>query len=295
MFTTLTEISDPLNPITYSGKVIASNNSPLQNWCILDTDEEGEILFINNTLQSCKNDEVQYHEMFVHSLMSGCKEPSSVLILGGSEGCMAREVLKWNVTKVTQVDWDETLISYFKNTGTSWNSNSYNDPRVTIVISEALKWLNDCTEKFDCIFIDLFDPTSEIMDFIKSILIQSKRILTSGGALSINAGSLSQKVCFKLSNIMKDIFDDNKLYGAVRCSVPSFKDDWVFLMGVSQLWSINIHEKCPSGVKYYNKERLIKSMAWDKENKALSEYCRSKKLTQNFTQKVLDIGVYNGC
>ena len=99
---TIIEITNPFEPIEYKGTIIASKKSKLQEWCILDT-EGSEHLFINNTLQSCKSDEVIYHETFVHSLMSGSKNISKVLILGGSEGCMAREVLKRGVSKVTRL------------------------------------------------------------------------------------------------------------------------------------------------------------------------------------------------
>lgn len=268
--TTLIEISDPHNPITYTGKLVASNKSNVQEWCILDTDE-GEMLFINNTLQSSMNDEVNYHEMFVHSLMSGCRKPKNVLILGGSEGCMVREVLKWNVDSVTQVDWDETLISYFKGAGASWNSNSYDDPRVIVVICEALEWLNGCTQKFDCIFIDLFDPTETTCDFMNIIVHKCKGLLSDGGGLSVNAGAYSKLI------MGPDNFD-----GMMKCDVPSFKEDWTFLMILPKLWSVYIHEKVLPTLKYYSKERLIKSLV-------------SKKLTPPITPNFVEPGSHYGC
>lgn len=271
MVTTLIEISDPLNPITYTGKLIASNKTDIQEWCILETDEEGEMLFINNTLQSSKNDEVMYHEMFVHSLMNGCRRPKNVLILGGSEGCMAREVLKWDVEAVTQVDWDMSLVSYFKGPGSSWNSNSYDDSRVSVITSEALEWLNGCSQKFDCIFIDLFDPTAENCDFINTIVNKCKRLLSDGGGLSVNAGAYSKLI------MGVDNFD-----GIVKCIVPSFKEDWTFLMVLPKLWSVYINEKNLPYVKYYSRDILIKSLV-------------PKKLTPPASPNFVEVGVNYGC
>ena len=208
--TTIYEVSDPFNPIIYKGTVIASNKSAFQEWTILDT-EDCEHLFINNTLQSSKNDEVNYHETLVHSLMSGCKKIDNVLVLGGSEGCMAREILKWKVSSVTQVDWDESLISYFKGPGATWNSNSYDDPRVNIIIADALVWLKNCNMKFDCIFIDLFDPTNDILNIFNSILKECNRCLSPGGGLSLNAGSINSKASSYVSLLVKSIFDTKDL------------------------------------------------------------------------------------
>ena len=88
--TIMLELSDIENPISYTGTIITSHASSLQRWCIMDTktEEEGELLFIDNQLQSSKKDEYIYHEMFVHSLMIGCRSPSRILILGGGEGCV---------------------------------------------------------------------------------------------------------------------------------------------------------------------------------------------------------------
>jgi spermidine synthase len=147
------EKSDPNKPIEYTGSLLASGNS-VQQWSILKEESGNELLFIDNQLQSSKDDEAIYHEFFVHSLMIGSKKGSKVLILGGSEGCMLREVLKWkDIESVVQVDWDESLTDYFKDKGSSWNNNSYADSRVSIVNDDALEWLKNCDTTFDCIFI----------------------------------------------------------------------------------------------------------------------------------------------
>jgi spermidine synthase len=287
------EISDPLNIIEYKGTEIISKTSTVQSWCILNT-EGCEHLFINNTLQSSKADEHMYHETFVHSLMSGCKKKSNVLILGGSEGCMLREVLKWDVEKVTQVDWDETLITYFKGPGASWNSNSYDDPRVSVIISDAFEWLKSCTQTFDCIFIDLFDPTMISYHFIYSIIKECKKLLSPSGGLSVNAGSINSKASGYLSIFLKDLFD--KEFAALRCPVPSFKEDWVFLMILPKLWSCFILENDLPCTSYYNRTILIDLFRWEETlYPALYNFSIPKKLTeQNYDLKV-DIEDYYGC
>jgi spermidine synthase len=291
---TIIEITNPFEPIEYKGTIIASNKTELQEWCILDT-EGSEHLFINNTLQSCKSDEVIYHETFVHSLMSGSKNISKVLILGGSEGCMIREVLKWNVKEIVQVDWDNTLIEYFKNEGSSWNSNSYNDPRVKIVISDAIEWIKSCDELFDCIFIDLFDPTFETLQTTENLINECKRCLSIGGSLSINAGSINSKATGLLASNMKNMFNVSNEFVAIWCPVPSFKEEWVFLMVVSKLWSVLIHETQMPDTKYYNKDKLIKCIKWDVNYPILNEYWKPKKLTNILPKKSLDLNIYYGC
>jgi spermidine synthase len=252
------EKSDPNKPIEYSGTLLASGNS-VQEWSILQEESGNELLFIDNQLQSSKDDEAIYHEFFVHSLMIGSKKGSKVLILGGSEGCMLREVLKWDIESVTQVDWDKSLVEYFKN-NTSWNSNSYDDPRVNVVISDALQWLRDCTMKFDCIFIDLLDPKLDNMTFFYYIITECKKCLEYGGMLSCNAGPLIPETSmYSLALFIKILFKDNS-FAAIYASVPSFKDDWCFLMVTSKFWNLRIADNIlPESLTHFTKMSFVKS------------------------------------
>jgi len=301
---TILEQSDAYNPILYSGTIIASNSSTLQSWKIMDTADEGEILFIDNQLQSCKNDEYIYHEMFVHSLMAGCANKKRVLILGGAEGCVLREVLKWNdVISVVQVDWDMSLIDYFKGKGVSWNNNSYADERVTVITKDAIEWLKETNEMFDCIFIDLLDPTNVYMPFFKGLFDVCKHHLTKYGGLIMNAGCINKSSTVNISIEFKKILQDmNMEFSALHIHVPSFKDEWTFLMTHNKLWSSIIHDSVlPSDIKYYSKDVLIKSLQWsENDNFFLKTFWKdipyTKKLINNkLISEPIDFSSIHAC
>jgi len=279
MTDTIIELSDTENPITYTGTLITSHLSNLQNWCILNTQEEGELLFIDNQLQSSKNDEYIYHESFVHSLMIGCYKPKKVLILGGGEGCVIREVLKWpTIESVTQVDWDASLVSYFKGYGSSWNADSYKDPRVKVVISDALLWLQSNTDRFDCIFIDLLDPQDNMLtDYFIELIKACRNHLSENGSLTLNAGS-AKKQGFSLPKEIAKIFSDSlHLFQAIQVNVPSFKEEWVFLQVTSRLWNYFLHTTTlPSDLRYFSKETLINSLQWSERFLELKDFWKQK-------------------
>ena len=300
---TILEQSDIYNPILYSGILVASNSSTLQNWKILNT-EEGEMLFINNQLQSCKNDEYIYHEMFVHSLLAGCANRKKVLILGGSEGCMLREVLKWkDVESVVQVDWDTSLTNYFKCEGASWNNNSYSDLRVSIVNDDALDWLEKCRERFDCIFIDLLDPTDIFIPFFKNLFIECKNHLIQGGGISVNAGCANKLSTINIAIEFKKILENmNMTSSAMRVDVPSFKDTWTFLMAYSKAWSNTVHScVLPSDITYYSKNNLIKSLQWsENDNYFLKNFWKDdtfvkKLIKSNNIENIRDFSNIHAC
>jgi spermidine synthase len=247
----LTEISNPSFPISYEGTLIASKDSDLQKWSILDISSQGPTLFINGQLQSCLKDEYMYHEMFVHPLFSGLEKPKKVLILGGAEGCTLREVLRWPVESVVQVDWDTSLVSYFQDEE-SWNKGAYKDPRVQLHFTDALEWLTSCTETFDAVFIDLFDPDES--EFYKNIIKNVKKI---SKAITINAGNVesAEPIAF----FMKQQFPSQEYQRiAIKTFVPSFLGEWCFLTVCPKDWSTNFHTSIlPPGLQRYTKSELI--------------------------------------
>jgi predicted membrane-bound spermidine synthase len=220
-----------------------------------------------------------------------------VLILGGAEGCVTREILKWNVESVTQVDWDFTLVEQFKNR--PW-TDSYTSSKLSVVYEEALKWMIDTTEVFDYIFIDLIDPSESNLDFFQKLLVECKRSLAPGGGLSINAGVVREKFtsACTLTSVMKGIFSDS-LFGAMRVSVPSFRDEWGFLMVLPRGWSERLYETSIPSMTYFSREKLIDAMNWPSSYPdALRNFWKDtspKKLTVWNPSFSVDLETHYGC
>jgi spermidine synthase len=267
-YTTIKELSDPSSPIEYTGVVLAEQASNIQRWTLLLTGDEDEMLFIDDQHQSSKSDEFRYHETFVHSLLCGLKTPKKVLVLGGAEGCMLRELLKWpSVESITQVDWDQSLVTYFKTEGTAWNQGAYKNPKVTYVCEEAMHWLTSNTDVFDAVFVDLLDPHDTDMVFMKKLLLACRSHIGPGGGLSVNAGQvkLEQTTACELATWMKTEFVEPRFHRlAMRVHVPSYKGAWGFLLAVPKFWShIQTESNLPTGLKYFSKERLVHGSTWD--------------------------------
>ena len=262
----LTEISNPSFPLPYEGTLIASNESDLQTWSILDTNYQGPTLFINGQLQSCLKDEYIYHEMFVHPLLSGVSNPKHILIIGGAEGCTLREVLKWpTIQSVIQVDWDTSLVSYFQTEeGCTWNKGVYKDPRVQLCFQDALEWLKSCpsSQTFDAIYIDLLDPTDKDIAFYTELIIHSKKHISLNGGLTINMGHVeagSSYMAEKLCLFLKEQFPSSEYQRlAIKSFIPSFLGEWCFLTVCSKNWSTNFYESVlPSDLQRYTKSEII--------------------------------------
>lgn len=263
---TIREMSDPGSPLEYTGFALADHSSNVQHWTVLQTCENDEMLFIDDQHQSSKSDEYRYHETFVHTLMIGLPDAKNVLILGGAEGCMIREVLKWpNVEKITQVDWDDSLVNYFRNDGIAWNNGAYNSSKVIYVCDEATAWLKKNTDTFDAIFVDLLDPSDSDMAFMRNIIEECKRHLNKNGAIAVNAGQIKDKpsTACKVADFMKTQFVLPEFCRfAARVYVPSYKGAWCFLMAAPPSWNLS-KQVIPHRLKYFNLERLKNNTCFD--------------------------------
>lgn len=294
--TYITELSDPEEPIQYTGTVLASGSTQLQDWVIMRTEKDGDCLFINNQLQSSTLDEALYHEMIVHALLSGTRSPKDVLILGGAEGCMLREVLRWDSVKnVLQVDWDEGLCKWFQEEGAVWNGGAYKDPRVTVMFEDALTVLRfTSAAQYDAIFIDLLDPhTPEDLKFMKDAIEAAKRALKPGGGICVNVGLVKkgQKTpACELANYMKATFKEPGFHRcAFKVDIPSYFGEWGFLMATGKNWAGNtIDLKLPPGLKHFNRTEFIQKTQWNNEYpEELVKYWQTQKSWANIAAKPL--------
>lgn len=230
----------------------------------VSTKEFGMSFFLDNELQFSEFDEYIYHEMLVHPCLSLSSEQSSVCIIGGGDGCAAREVLKWpNIEKVDLIDWDKTLTRMFQHTFSYFNSGSLEDPRVRI----ENKNIQDCLHEerqYDCILVDLLDPDFEKKrqdDLWYDVLFLVKHWIKPGGCISINLGGIlpgDTTTVEIMTALLKDrISLPHRLY---KVFVPSFAREWCFaLIGNIELCTL---EALPSNLRYLSEDAWIAANCW---------------------------------
>ncbi len=144
----------------YKDKIVYTAQSRYQKIVITQWKDEFW-LYINGNLQLSTLDEALYHEPLVHPVMQLSKTPAHVLILGGGDGCAAREVLKYpKVKKITLVDLDPlmTRLAEKHTVLTELNNKSLHNPKVEVINQDGFHYLQQTKAFFDVIIIDLPDP-----------------------------------------------------------------------------------------------------------------------------------------
>jgi spermidine synthase len=215
-------------------KILAHCQTQYQEMYIVETGAFGKGLVLDGKWQSCTVDEFIYHEALVHPPLIAHQNPQKVLVLGGGEGATIREILRWNcVEEVTMIDIDGEVVEACKQHLPEMHQNAFDDPRVKLLIADALEVLDTTTETWDIIISDLSDPIESgpsFALFTKEYFTKLQRVLNPGGYVMVQAGPISPpevKDHARLVNTLKAVFSN---VTSLSAPTPSYGRAWGFAM-----------------------------------------------------------------
>ena len=139
-------------------KQLYSGISEFQRIDIFESIEYGRFLTLDGFMMMTERDEFIYHEMIVHVPMSVHPNVQKVLVIGGGDGGVVRELLKYETIKSIQlVEIDEQVVKVCKEF-LPITANSLNDERVSVFYQDGLKYVRKWENEFDLIIVDSTDP-----------------------------------------------------------------------------------------------------------------------------------------
>ncbi|MSU89085.1 polyamine aminopropyltransferase [Rhodobacteraceae bacterium 2CG4] len=150
----------------------------------------GRVLTLDDVVQTTEGDEFIYHEMLTHVPILAHGAARRVLIIGGGDGGMAREVLRHSaVERVTMVEIDAGVVAFSKKYLPGLSAGAFDDPRLELVIADGAQFVRDCADRFDVIIVDSTDPVGpgEVL-FTDSFYGRAKACLAAGGILVTQNG-----------------------------------------------------------------------------------------------------------
>jgi spermidine synthase len=213
-------------------KILDYKKTAYQEMYVVETGCYGKGLVLDGKWQSCTGDEFLYHEPLVHPAMIAHQNPKSALILGGGEGATIREVLRWKtIEKVMMVDIDGEVVEACKKYLPEMHQNAFDDPRVELVIGDALNVLETTSDKWDIIISDLSDPIEEgpsFQLFTQEYFQKLKRVLAPGGYVVIQAGPVAPaeiRLHARLVNTLKTVFSNVHSYSSF---ISTYGSPWGF-------------------------------------------------------------------
>jgi spermidine synthase len=132
--------------------------SPFQDICIFKNSGVGRVLTLDNIIQLTESDEFAYQEMIAHIPLFSHPAPRRVLIIGGGDGGVAREVARHpGIETIDLCEIDSMVIEASKKY-LPFMATGFFDSRVKVYIQDGSQFVTGHNEKYDVIIVDSSDP-----------------------------------------------------------------------------------------------------------------------------------------
>ena len=139
-------------------KQLFSGESEYQRIDVFDSEEFGKFIALDGEIVFSEKDEFIYDEMVTHVPMAVHPCVKDVLIIGGGDGGVAKELLQYDCVKhIDVVETDEMFVEvsrkFFPEVACALD-----DPRVEVHYDDGLRFLRNKKAKYDLIINDSTDP-----------------------------------------------------------------------------------------------------------------------------------------
>ncbi|MCA1949802.1 MAG: polyamine aminopropyltransferase [Treponema sp.] len=140
-------------------KILYRGKTAYQSIELLETEEFGRTLLLDGATQVMEANEFQYHEPMAHIPLLAHPQPERVLIIGGGDGGVLREVLKHpTVRHVDLVELDEAVIDFSRTLLAFCSKGAFDDDRVSIHIQDGRTFVETTKNQYDIVIMDMTDP-----------------------------------------------------------------------------------------------------------------------------------------
>ncbi|CAG8810273.1 19506_t:CDS:2, partial [Cetraspora pellucida] len=166
-------------------KILHHEKSLYQDVLIFKSKTYGNVLALDGVIQCTERDEFSYQEMITHLPMMCHPNPQKVLVIGGGDGGVLREVVKHDsVEEVILCDIDEAVIRSSKK-HLPGMAIGFDSPKVKVHIGDGFPFLENKINSFDIIITDSSDPVGPAESLFKPKYYElMKNALRPGGVVA---------------------------------------------------------------------------------------------------------------
>ncbi|KAK1978188.1 spermidine synthase [Colletotrichum cereale] len=224
-------------------KVVHHEKSQYQDVLIFESTDYGMVLVLDNVIQATERDEFSYQEMITHLAMNSHPNPKKVLVIGGGDGGVLREVVKHEcVEEAILCDIDEAVIrlskQYLPNMAVG-----FDHPKAKTHVGDGFKILEEYKNTFDVIITDSSDPEGPAESLFQKPYFQLLHdALREGGVISTQGSEnqwLHMPLICKLKKDCKEIFPVAE-YGYT--TIPTYPSGQIGFMVCTKDASRNVKE-----------------------------------------------------
>ncbi len=199
---------------------------------ILDLEQFGKSLFIDNEIQVATTDEHLYSGTFINAALKLNKDKDTAAIIGGGDGGVARECISKGFGYIDWFELDPEVVEVCEKHLGSIGNKSTRKNSVKCIWGDAFESIKKVEDdRYDKIFVDLNDDQFCI-DLAAKNMDSLVRILKPNGVITAQVGSQDKKP----KQVDKWLKVFNKNFGNAtldRVYIPSFDCSWNFSSSIN--------------------------------------------------------------
>ena len=220
-------------------EVLFQEQTPFQKVEIVATKSYGNMLLLDN-LQNLAEADLEYTHGVMNKGVDSYKG-KNVLILGGGDGALLKELLVEDPNFVTMIDIDEAVMRGCREhlRGACGDVlDTYKTDKYHVIVGDALAHLRDyhaAGRTFDVVISDLTDlpispePVGDKWEFLKEVMTLAMKVLVpfKGRLMTHVIGVQHTHTIGQFETMCKSISEGLAVTRSARF-VPSFMEKWVF-------------------------------------------------------------------
>lgn len=162
--------------------VLHREQTQYQDLLVADSYQYGRVMLLDGCMMTSEAEEFVYHEMMSHVPLFTHPNPRQVLVVGGGDGGVVREILKHQtVERVVLAEIDDRVVAAARAYLPSI-SQALDNPRCEVMIGDGVDYVQKNPNRFDVIIVDSTDPIGPAVGLFTRDFYQSvSDALTEGG------------------------------------------------------------------------------------------------------------------
>ena len=204
-----------------------------QNIEILELEQFGKSLFIDNELQEAEKDEHLYSSTFVNSGLKLNPDKNNSAVIGGGDGGVVRECISKGFKLIDWYELDPQVVEVCEKHLSKIGKKATSRNSVQCIWGDAFESIKKVEDnKYDKIFVDLNDD-QYCIDLAAKNINSLKRILKTNGTITAQVGSHDKKPkqVEKWLKLFEKSFGNTSLD---RIYIPSFDCAWNFASSLNK-------------------------------------------------------------
>ncbi|MEM1134403.1 MAG: polyamine aminopropyltransferase [Bacteroidota bacterium] len=221
--------------VKHQGDLLFRKKSVFQRVDVYQTAVFGKMLVLDGVIVLTENDGFVYHEMITHIAVLGHSKPANILVLGGGDGAVVKELLKHEeIESITVLEIDKEVKEVSKRFFPDLYQ-AFESDKVTLHIGDVADYLMKfSTSSFDLIIDDLQSPIErgEINETTYGYLKNVVKLLSPEGVLvtSVGAPNLNKQQFRQRYKFLEKIFGVGKST-CYLASIPTYPTGlWSFVV-----------------------------------------------------------------